>query len=508
MKLRNVLLLTAAIGGSAATGLFLQAPMPLVSPAQAETNVSVNIDIGTFYDRLASHGSWVSYDDDYVWVPRDIAADWRPYTIGHWVYTKKHGWYWASDEPFGWAVYHYGRWGYDDEIGWYWVPGRKWAPAWVAWSRTDRAIAWAPLPPRRGRDRGDDVEINVSINIGDVPDIYWQAVPVDAFLEDDLSRVIIRERPRVIEVVRQGEVRPVRIENNIVVNNVIDVDFIEQRTNREVRVVEERVVENPDEAGRVDDNSVAIFNADVEAKEDAKPKEVVQTQEVKKRRAERVQEGDVQPGTAERPSGDEVTPDTATTGEEPDGKVKPSTADSDTTDVQQQATEQPAKKKAAPSTAESEEPGDDQTTTKRDRKEAAPTAAESEEVDGERTTKTREKRKTSDEAVQTQKDGEKVKKRKANEPSQEADPAATTGSVDEPDQSAEPPVKKRKKPAQASDQQGNNAGPEEVGEEAGQQANKRQRQAEPSADEGQAAEAPKANREKPKKRLPVEGESN
>ena len=77
----------------------------------------------------------------------DRSENWRPYTVGHWVYTDEYGWYWHSYEPFAWAVYHYGRWGYDPSYGWFWVPGDTWAPAWVEWRYGDRYVGWAPAGP-------------------------------------------------------------------------------------------------------------------------------------------------------------------------------------------------------------------------------------------------------------------------------------------------------------------------------------------------------------------------
>ena len=86
----------------------------------------------------------MSYQDRYVWVPQGVDDSWRPYTEGHWAYTRSYGWMWMSDEKFGWATYHYGRWGQAPDIGWYWVPGRRWAPAWVAWSYDDMTLPGRP----------------------------------------------------------------------------------------------------------------------------------------------------------------------------------------------------------------------------------------------------------------------------------------------------------------------------------------------------------------------------
>ncbi len=108
------------------------------------------IAVETFYDELAPYGQWVSHPrHQYVWMPTDVDATWRPYAVGRWRNTDEHGWYWDSQEPFGWAVYHYGRWGYEPDYGWYWVPGDTWAPAWVQWRYSDEYVGWAPMAPRR-----------------------------------------------------------------------------------------------------------------------------------------------------------------------------------------------------------------------------------------------------------------------------------------------------------------------------------------------------------------------
>jgi hypothetical protein len=108
------------------------------------------LDIDYFYDQLDSYGDWVWHPRfGYVWLPQNVSEDWRPYAVGHWVYTDEYGWYWDSHEPFAWAVYHYGRWGYDRDYGWFWVPGNTWAPAWVEWRYSDKYVGWAPIGPTR-----------------------------------------------------------------------------------------------------------------------------------------------------------------------------------------------------------------------------------------------------------------------------------------------------------------------------------------------------------------------
>ena len=298
MAFRNVMLRTIAASGIVlAASTITLGGFSAVSPVMAASNVSVDINVGTFYDRLQPYGSWVSYQDQYVWLPEHVDHNWRPYTRGHWAFTRQYGWLWVSNERFGWATYHYGRWGYTRDIGWYWVPGHRWAPAWVAWSRGDRDVAWAPLPPQHGDD------LNISITIGDVPDYYWQAVPVTAFLSINLSDKVIHDRNQVRTIVQQRPPETVSIQNNIVINNVIQVNDIEKATNTKVKVLEEKHVNNPDAAGKSDKNSVAIFNPVVADSTDAKPKNPKKVEEiVVERKAKGIQPVDVPPDQATAPA--------------------------------------------------------------------------------------------------------------------------------------------------------------------------------------------------------------
>ncbi len=185
----------------------------------------------SFYEPLGAYGDWVEVQDQYVWVPRNVDGSWRPYTHGHWAETDQYGWFWVSDEPFGWATYHYGRWGFSHDIGWFWVPGTVWAPAWVAWRGSDDYLGWAPLPP------SPDDGLSISINIGTVPDYYWQVVPAQSFLSVDLSVAIIHDQG--VFGAAFGRTRPlgnVTIVNNVVVNKVVNVTFVEQKTQKKVIV--------------------------------------------------------------------------------------------------------------------------------------------------------------------------------------------------------------------------------------------------------------------------------
>ncbi len=275
MTFKKTVLGAVSVGGILLSlSAIAPASLSIVSAAQAETSISVNFGFGSFYNGLEPYGDWVSYQDQYVFVPQHIRHGWRPYTLGHWSYTRRYGWLWVSNERFGWATYHYGRWGYSRDIGWYWVPGHRWAPAWVAWSRGQNEVAWAPLPPRHGDD------LDVSIRIGDVPDYYWQAVPTSAFLSINLADNVIRDRNQVRTIVQQSPPQTVRIENNIVINNVIQVNDIEKATNTKVTALAEKPVGTPDAAGKADANSIAIFNPDVKVDTSAKPKAALKVEQV------------------------------------------------------------------------------------------------------------------------------------------------------------------------------------------------------------------------------------
>src|SRR5689334_22212458 len=112
---RNVLfalLLLGCAAGTASAATSFSAGVHVGSYGRA------SVDLGFFYDNLASYGHWIQRPHyGWVWTPRSVAAGWRPYSQGRWVDSDQ-GWAWVSDEPFGWATYHYGRWYQDPQIGW------------------------------------------------------------------------------------------------------------------------------------------------------------------------------------------------------------------------------------------------------------------------------------------------------------------------------------------------------------------------------------------------------
>jgi len=169
-----------------------------VAPAAAQ-RVSLSAEFRT---ALEPYGAWQHHRRwGEVWIPSRVARDWRPYTVGHWVYTQDYGWYWASDEQeaaWGLVTYHYGRWVFDDEVGWMWIPGTEWGPGWVQWRDGRQHVGWAPLPP--------DEAI---VEYREAPQLW----------------VFVRERdlvaPRVTEVILPPQEREVFFRDTVVVNRTV-----------------------------------------------------------------------------------------------------------------------------------------------------------------------------------------------------------------------------------------------------------------------------------------------
>ncbi len=110
---------------------------------------------------LARYGNWEQTPEDgAVWVPSGVAADWAPYSTGHWAFVRPWGWTWIDDAPWGFAPFHYGRW-LRAHDRWCWAPGGFvarpiYAPALVAWvggvgvsvAVGGPPVGWFPLAPR------------------------------------------------------------------------------------------------------------------------------------------------------------------------------------------------------------------------------------------------------------------------------------------------------------------------------------------------------------------------
>lgn len=277
--------------------------LPLGSVAAQAQSASVSFSL--FFDQLEPHGVWVRHARyNYVFCPTGVDASWRPYSHGRWLYVQDRGWYFASDEPFAWATYHYGRWFADRDLGWCWVPGTKWAPAWVSWRRSDTVVGWAPLPPE-----GDGYAISIEVSRRDLPEGYWVFVPTERFVEPDLSVSIVLGNQQPEYFAQTQFLGPVVVEGDLVVNNVIEVNYIEQATGQQVIAYQPEPATDPSaQTVDVDAQAVVIFDQDVaEPTQEVAPPEAVEQTEAA---ATIETEGGTAGATAELPA--EVDTDAAT----------------------------------------------------------------------------------------------------------------------------------------------------------------------------------------------------
>jgi hypothetical protein len=140
-------------------------------PEQARADGSVSAEFRT---ALEPYGRWQHHARfGEVWVPSDRGRDWRPYTVGRWVYSEDWGWYWVEDREeadWGWITFHYGRWIDDDDLGWAWIAGEEWGPGFVQWRHGKEYVGWAPLPPEE-----------IIVEYRDKPDV-WIFVRVRDFV--------------------------------------------------------------------------------------------------------------------------------------------------------------------------------------------------------------------------------------------------------------------------------------------------------------------------------------
>ncbi len=188
------------------------------------------VDVGYFYDDLASEGNWVqSPNYGWVWSPRSVASDWRPYRDGNWVWSDQ-GWTWVSNESYGWATYHYGRWYEDPQIGWAWVPGNDWAPAWVSWQEGGDYIGWAPLPPSVNVAVGFSGPLSVSLGY----DAYL-FVPERQFLAPRLSGYYLSQDQVPVIYRQTRNITNYRYTDNRVYNTGVAVDRIQRATGHPVQ---------------------------------------------------------------------------------------------------------------------------------------------------------------------------------------------------------------------------------------------------------------------------------
>lgn len=337
-----------------ATGVALAAlclPATALSPvlpfaATAAQAQSVNVSFQLFFDQLQPHGVWVRHArHQYVFCPTGVDASWRPYTHGRWLYVEGRGWYFASDEPFAWATYHYGRWFPDRDLGWCWVPGTKWAPAWVSWRRSDNVVGWAPLPPEE-----DGYVVSVTVRERDLPAGYWVFVPTARFVEPDLSVNIVIGSNEPEYYAQTQFLGPVVIEGDVVVNNVIDVTYIEQNINQEIIVYQPEEAASPEaQSVAIEAQTIAVFDQDIaETDAEAAPPEAVEEDQA----AETIEaEGGTAGATAEIAAEGEVE------GQPAEGEAAPAAEDQPAAPAEGEAEmTTPAPEEAAPAEDGATEP--------------------------------------------------------------------------------------------------------------------------------------------------------
>jgi len=227
-------------------------------------------DVNDYYDYLEPYGLWVSFSPyGYVWIPRDIDYGWRPYSLGHWVYTD-YGWTWIAGERWGWLVHHYGRWGWDDRLGWYWVPDTVWGPSWVVWRWGNLYIGWAPIPPGYDFDRG----YGFRRRDFDIPGRYWNFVRGQQFMDSRLDRWIL-PRERNITIINYTHIdMNIHVRDHRVINDGVAIGQVSRMTQK---AVERRQVRDAGRLGesRVDSREVVMYRPDFGKAEGSRPKSAV-----------------------------------------------------------------------------------------------------------------------------------------------------------------------------------------------------------------------------------------
>lgn len=157
-----------SIGLGLALALGTVATTAVVNPTTAHAQ-DYYIDYNDFYNGLAPYGDWFQDPEyGYVWMPRNVGPNFRPYyTNGYWTMTE-YGNMWISNYAWGWAPFNYGRWALRP-YGWIWVPGTQWAPAWVVWREGGGYYGWAPMAP--------GVQMNNYFNSYNTPYEWFTFVP-------------------------------------------------------------------------------------------------------------------------------------------------------------------------------------------------------------------------------------------------------------------------------------------------------------------------------------------
>lgn len=251
--------------GCVVSGGYYHPPRPRPTYYPPPAPPSPSIDVGFFYDALAPYGDWYfDIDLGWVWTPYGVEYGWRPYTEGRWLYTD-YGWTWVSSWNWGWAPFHYGRWKFLPRRGWVWIPGREWAPAWVAWRYGDGWVGWAPLPP------GVRFRAGVGLDLGDARldvliDVHWWSFVEERRLVEPRLRVYVVPEPRNVTLVRvTRDVTRYETTRNRVVVHGVDVDRVSRVTGRPVQRYRIREADSREDTGpaRIRAGEVFMYHPEV-----------------------------------------------------------------------------------------------------------------------------------------------------------------------------------------------------------------------------------------------------
>lgn len=174
----------------------------------------------TGYEDLDDYGHWHDVEGyGSVWTPTGVAGDWAPYRNGNWAYVSPWGWTWVEDEPWGFAPFHYGRWAYAGG-GWCWVPGP--------------VVARPVYSPALVAFVGGG---GFSIGVGGGAGVGWFPLgPGEVYVP------WYRTSPRYVQNVnvtntRVTVVQVTNVYNNVTVNRVNNVTYVNQRAGRGITVV-------------------------------------------------------------------------------------------------------------------------------------------------------------------------------------------------------------------------------------------------------------------------------
>jgi hypothetical protein len=198
----------------------------------------------TGYEDLDDYGRWhdvAGYGN--VWTPAGVPGDWAPYRYGSWTYVSPWGWTWVEQEPWGFAPFHYGRWAFVDS-GWCWIPG----PVAVRPVYSPALVAFI--------GGGGGFHIGVGVGVG-----WFPLGPGEVFVP------WYRTSPRYVQNVnisntRVNVVQVTNVYNNVTINHVTNITYVNQRVNNSVTVVNHDTFVN---ARPVHDNIVRVDQRQIES---------------------------------------------------------------------------------------------------------------------------------------------------------------------------------------------------------------------------------------------------